>query len=66
MGTAYEVIEAVDFNDPETILMAREGDVNDETHEQWFARMHVARVSERDRSDRVESEPVTHRVWIEH
>lgn len=66
MGTTYSVIEAVDFADPETILMAREGDANDETHEQWFARMHCARSFERDRGDRAESEPVTHRVWIEH
>ena len=49
--------EQVDFNDPLTILLAREGDEADDVHEMWTAGTHRCATCERERDVYTELEP---------
>lgn len=59
--------EGVDFNDPLSILMTREGDEAevDALHSMYTAGTHRAKSTEVERTHH-EAEPVTHQYWVEH
>jgi hypothetical protein len=57
MGTFIEEVAAVDFRDPLTILMEREGDSADDVHSGWTSGRARTRISEFDAPIRFEAEP---------
>ena len=57
MGTFIEEV-AVDFRDPQTILMEREGDSADDVHSGWTSGRARSRINEFDAPIRYEPEPL--------
>lgn len=62
--------EGIDFNDPLSILMTREAGETGEAevdvlHSMYVSGTHRAKSFEKERTQ-YETEPVTHRHWIEH